>query len=73
MGSAVVKEPKTTETSDPGSSADHVAVGQPDVGSGESLTGIRLVSCLAALLICNFVVSLDMVSLSLDGQATDVG
>ncbi len=73
MGSAVVDAPETTQPTVSSGSADHVAGAQPDVDSGESLTGMRLVSCLAALLMCIFVVALDMVSPVPDGQVMWVG
>ncbi|KAK2017792.1 MFS general substrate transporter [Colletotrichum eremochloae] len=68
MGSAVGEDAKVMEPQPPvsGGDAERDSAGtQPDGDdSGESLTGFRLVSCLAALLMCNFVVSLDMTILA---------
>lgn len=66
MGSAVVEAPKVAEPQPPISrgGSDHDDAAQPDGDSGDSLTGSRLVSCLVALLMCNFVVSLDMTILA---------
>ncbi|WQF86400.1 Putative major facilitator superfamily, MFS transporter superfamily [Colletotrichum destructivum] len=66
MGSAVDEEQKVTEPQPlvTGEDADHDSAAQPDGDSEESLSGFRLISCLAALLMCNFVVSLDMTILA---------
>ncbi|CCF33404.1 MFS gliotoxin efflux transporter GliA [Colletotrichum higginsianum] len=66
MGSAVDEEQKVTEPQPlvPGGDADRDSAAQSDGDSGESLSGFRLISCLSALLMCNFVVSLDMTILA---------